>query len=93
MNTKMLEEVDSIYEVGGKSSVILTVALTTWNWIAEHISLDAINPIVIFISGIVSLLYIWSKYRGQRLKNQQTELEIRQLKRIEEKQIERDGRK
>ena len=90
MNTRMLEDVNTIYEVGGKTAIVGTILLTGWNWAAKHLSLEAINPWLIFATGVISLLYMLSKWRGQILKNKQAKLELKQMQRLEKKQAARD---
>jgi hypothetical protein len=86
----MIEDITAI-EVGGKTAIVGTILVAGYNGVAKYLSLESINPWVLFVTGVVSLLYMGSRWRGQRLKNkgqillnEQTELENEQLRKLKE---------
>lgn len=85
----MIEGIDAV-DVGGKTALIGTVLLTVWNTIAKYVNIESINPIVLFVTGVISLLYMVSKWRGQRISNAKEKIELNRIKRLEELEREKD---
>lgn len=91
MSVKMLDGISDYVEVGGKSAIVGTILLAGYNGLAKHLSLESINPWVLFVTSLVALGYMASRWRGQYLKNkgqkllnEQTRMEIdEKIKEIE----------
>jgi hypothetical protein len=85
MNVKMLDGINEVVDFGGKFAVGGSIILVAYNAIAKYLSLEYANPILLFATGIVSLLYMISKWRGQILTNRKTRMELNESKPPEKK--------
>lgn len=76
MTTKMVENMETGFEVAGISASVGSLLMIAWNELAKYIDINTINPWLVFITGVVGLLFMLSKWRGQRLSNKQKKIEI-----------------
>lgn len=58
--------VSSFADLGGKATVLATVSMKAWNWIP---GVQDINEGLIFVTGILGLVYLVVKIRGGLLDN------------------------
>ena len=79
MNVRMLDNLNEAVDFGGKFAISGSLLIVTYNVVAKYFSLESINPLLLFITGIVSLLYMISKWRGQILANRHKRMEIEQM--------------
>lgn len=54
------------YDVGGATAVIASVTMKVWNWTP---GLKDVNEGIIFITGLLGLIYLVVKIRGGLLDN------------------------
>jgi uncharacterized membrane protein len=82
MTARMIENIGTGLEVGGVTALIASITLTAWNKAAEYFNIEAVSPYLIFLTGLVGLLYMFSKWRGQRLSNKHKKMEIEVLEEL-----------
>ena len=61
-----------------------------WNAAAKYFDAEMISSTLGVVTGIVALLYMISKWRGQILSNRREKMELKELERLKQKRDDRE---
>ncbi len=76
MTARMLDTIEMSWDVSGKTAFVGSILFVGWNRVAEYLTLESINPYVTVIAGSIGVMYMISKWRGQRIKNKKDQIEL-----------------
>lgn len=67
----MLENIEQggVLDASGKLTLVGSVFMISWNWVAQNMTLEHFNHGVIAATSVFGMLYMFAKWRGQVIRN------------------------